>query len=96
MPIDFCRCSVVIACSVTTVFGADVPDGSWPISWMGGLAMQLPAGQGHWLSLFGPVSRAEGLPAALLVAVGELHQAHRRQSRTHREDVGVGVDLATA
>ena len=44
---DFCRCRVVIACSVTTVFGADVPDGSWLISWMGGLAMQLPRGQGH-------------------------------------------------
>ncbi len=52
--IELCRCSVVIACSVTTVFGAEVPDGSWLISWIGGLAMQEPAGQGHWLLPFGP------------------------------------------
>ena len=44
---ELCRCSVVIACSVTTVFGAEVPDGSWLISWIGGLAMQEPAGHGH-------------------------------------------------
>ncbi len=55
IPTEFCRCSVVIACSVTTVFGAEVPDGSWLTSWIGGLAMQLPAGQGHWLTLFGPL-----------------------------------------
>ena len=56
--------------------------------------MQLPAGQGHgsgrW-ARFRPLGRSPA--AAVLVAVGELHQAHRRQPRTHREDVGVRVDL---
>ncbi len=35
-----------MACSVITVFGAEVPEGSAPISWIGGLARQLPGGQG--------------------------------------------------
>src|SRR5580658_10473966 len=35
-----------MACSVITVFGAEVPEGSAPISWIGGLARQLPAVQG--------------------------------------------------
>ena len=48
--IDDRRCSVSTACSVITVLGADVPDGSWLTSWIGGLATQLPAGQGE----FGP------------------------------------------
>jgi hypothetical protein len=43
---DDCRSSARRPCSVTTVFGADVPDGSWLTSWIGGLAMQLPAGHG--------------------------------------------------
>src|SRR6516165_6439749 len=42
-----CRCSVWTACSVITVLGADVPDGSALTSWIGGLAMQLPFGQGN-------------------------------------------------
>ena len=45
---------MVIACSVTTVFGAEVPDGSWLTSWIGGLAMQEPGGHGHWLLPPGP------------------------------------------
>src|SRR5579863_4638947 len=43
-----CRFSARRPCSVTTVFGADGPEGSWLICWIGGLAMQLPAGHGHW------------------------------------------------
>src|SRR4029077_3544370 len=35
-----------MACSVITVFGAEVPEGSAPISWIGGLARQLPGRQG--------------------------------------------------
>ncbi len=45
--IEFCRCCVVIACSVITVLGAEVPDGSWLISWIGGLATQEPGRQGQ-------------------------------------------------
>src|SRR5258706_9328588 len=36
-----------MACSVITVFGAEVPDGSALVSWMGGLARQLPGVQGR-------------------------------------------------
>ena len=43
------RCT---ACSVITVLGADVPDGSAPTVWMDGLARQLPLGHGK---LFSPV-----------------------------------------
>ena len=35
-----------MACSVITVLGADVPDGSAPTSWITGLARHWPAGQG--------------------------------------------------
>jgi hypothetical protein len=35
-----------MACSVITVFGAEVPAGRAPISWIGGLARQLPGRQG--------------------------------------------------
>src|SRR6516165_1705720 len=35
-----------MACSVITVFGAEVPDGRALISWIGGLARQLPGRQG--------------------------------------------------
>ena len=35
------------ACSVITVLGAEVPDGSAPTSWITGLARQLPGGQGN-------------------------------------------------
>ena len=35
-----------MACSVITVFGAEVPEGSAPISWIGGLGRQLPGRQG--------------------------------------------------
>jgi hypothetical protein len=35
-----------MACLVITVFGAEVPEGSAPISWIGGLARQLPGRQG--------------------------------------------------
>src|SRR5215472_16201410 len=42
-----CRPSVRMACSVITVLGADVPDGSALTSWIEGLAMQLPLGQGN-------------------------------------------------
>ena len=35
-----------MACSVITVFGAEVPEGSAPVSWIGGLARQLPGGHG--------------------------------------------------
>jgi hypothetical protein len=34
---------------VITVFGAEVPDGSALISWMGGLARQVLGGQGNVL-----------------------------------------------
>ena len=44
---EACWWSVLIACSVTTVLGAEVPEGSWLICWIGGLAMQEPAGHGH-------------------------------------------------
>src|SRR5580700_9930947 len=40
------RWRVRTACSVNTVFGADVPDGSALISWITGLARQLLFGQG--------------------------------------------------
>ena len=39
-----CRPSVRMACSVITVLGADVPDGSAPTSWITGLARQSLAG----------------------------------------------------
>src|SRR6516225_12389613 len=48
-----CRPSVRMACSVITVLGADVPDGSALTSWIEGLAMQLPLGQGNTFG-FGP------------------------------------------
>ncbi len=44
--IEPCRRSVAIACSVITVFGAEVPDGSWLTSWIDGLATQERGGQG--------------------------------------------------
>ena len=65
----------MIACSVITVFGADVPDGSWLISWIGGLAMQLPGGQGHGRSRL----RCPGLAAAV-----EPRELHQRSSWTGR------------
>src|SRR6202034_1448692 len=34
-----------MACWVITVFGAEVPEGRAPISWIGGLARQLPGAQ---------------------------------------------------
>src|SRR5260370_41395656 len=46
-----CRRSVAIACSVITVFGAEVPDGSWLTSWIEGLATQERGGQGEVLLL---------------------------------------------
>ena len=49
--IELCRRSVVMACSVITVFGAEVPDGSWLISWIDGLATQERGGQGYELPL---------------------------------------------
>ena len=48
-------CRVRMACSVNTVLGADVPDGSALISWITGLARQLPFGHGEGL-LAGPVA----------------------------------------
>src|SRR5437764_9205303 len=42
-----CRPSVRMACSVIRVLGADVPDGSALTSWIGGVARQLPGGQGN-------------------------------------------------
>src|SRR5260370_42515734 len=45
--IELCRRRVVIACSVITVFGAEVPEGSWLTSWIGGLARQEPGGAGE-------------------------------------------------
>ena len=53
VPGPVCRPSVWMACSVITVLGADVPDGSALISWIGGLARQLPLGQGNAFG-FGP------------------------------------------
>jgi hypothetical protein len=58
---ELCRCSVLIACSVTTVFGAEVPDGSWLNSWILGPGRQEPAGQGHPLPP-GPFPRGPLLP----------------------------------
>ena len=37
-------CSALAACSVITVFGREVPAGSFPTSWMTGLRMHDPAG----------------------------------------------------
>src|SRR5258708_36516590 len=51
--IEPCRRSVAIACSVNTVFGAEVPDGSWLTSWIDGLATQERGGQGEVLLLLG-------------------------------------------
>src|SRR6266581_1435056 len=48
-----CRPSVRMACSVITVLGAEVPDGSALISWIGGLARQLLCGHGNEFG-FGP------------------------------------------
>src|SRR5207245_9784573 len=45
VPGPVCRPSVWMACSVITVLGADVPDGSALTSWIGGLARQLPTGR---------------------------------------------------
>ena len=42
-----CRPSVWMACSVITVLGADVPDGSAPTSWITGLARHWPFGHGQ-------------------------------------------------
>src|SRR5580693_714978 len=39
-------CRVRMACSVITVLGADVPDGSAPTPWITGLATQAPRGHG--------------------------------------------------
>src|SRR6185312_6111123 len=57
------RCKVRMACSVITVFGADVPDGSALTSWITGLARQLFFGHVKLLPLGppGPVG-LPGLP----------------------------------
>jgi len=41
-----CRPSVWMACSVITVLGAEVPDGSALTSWITGLARHCPGGHG--------------------------------------------------
>ena len=41
-----CRPRAVMACSVITVLGADVPEGSAPASWITGLATHWPFGHG--------------------------------------------------
>ena len=41
-----CRPSAWMACSVITVLGAEVPDGSAPTSWITGLARHWPFGHG--------------------------------------------------
>jgi hypothetical protein len=55
-PGPVCRPSVRTACSVITVLGADVPEGSALTSWIGGLVRQWPFGQGNefWLGPWGP------------------------------------------
>src|ERR1700722_9048853 len=47
LPGPVCRCSVRTACSVITVLGADVPDGSALASWIAGLARQEFFGHGN-------------------------------------------------
>jgi hypothetical protein len=46
---EVCRWSVRIACSVITVFGADVPEGSEPTYWIVGFQMHELLGHGYWL-----------------------------------------------
>ncbi len=50
-----CRWSVLMACSVITVLGADVPDGSALISWITGLARHWFFGHGNDCWLPGPL-----------------------------------------
>ena len=88
-----CRWSAAMACSVITVFGADVPDGSALTSWITGLARHWFFGQGNeswplpgpgpppWRSLAGGVE------------VHELHLGDAGQPGPHAEDVGPRADL---
>ena len=50
---EVCRWSVRIACSVITVFGADVPEGSEPTYWIFGFQMHELFGHGYGLEPFG-------------------------------------------
>src|SRR5260370_33851735 len=56
------RPSVRMACSVITVLGADVPDGSALTSWITGLARHRPLGHGKYVCCPGPPPPGPGPP----------------------------------
>ena len=88
-----CRWSAAMACSVITVLGADVPDGSALTSWITGLARHALFGQGKDCWLPGPGPPPGHALAAVVVAVHELHLGDAGQPGPHAEDVGPGADL---
>src|SRR5690348_17852542 len=70
VPGPVCRCSVRMACSVITVLGADVPDGSALTSSIGGLATQLPWWHGKVTGPLGPWPGPEPGPEPLGLLAG--------------------------
>ena len=78
-----------MACSVITVFGAEVPLGSAPISWMTGLARQPDAAVQPW-------TRPPPGPGPLALAIRPVVEDETRDARetgTRAQDVRVRVDL---
>src|SRR5215469_9079947 len=82
-----------IACSVITVFGAEVPEGSALTSWITGLFTHWPFYARKGIVAAGAWRAAGGGVDAWRRAVEELHLRQRRQPWPHGQDVGGRADL---